>query len=198
MSKINTQNIIEATESVLATLVASDLTVGKPGRKAAIKPVKEQLNAPLDEDRLQIVVDVIEKVMIAIGLGGSTEIERLTFGDESPEAFEAQLKKVRKSKNFIKHCESNGIEFSRETVGDGVSKAVLTEPQLTIFNVGELTVVADHHFTAGEEKSNLIFVGNILDESGESINITFVEDVKKYLTLYKKRNGQIPGDYAWK
>ena len=198
MSKINTNQVIEATESVLAALVASDLTVGKPGRKAVAKPVKDQFESPLDEDRLQIVVDVVEKVMIAIGLGGSTEIERTTFGDESPEAFEAQLKKVRKSKNFIKHCESNGIEFSRETVGDGVNKAVLTDPQLTIFNVGELTVVADHHFTAGEEKSNLIFVGNILNEAGDAINPTFVEDVKKYLTLYKKRNGAIPGDYAWK
>ena len=187
----------ETVETIInGQTIAVELKVAETFVKPKVeKPIKPKVAIVLDNDQIGATLQIIDTIIKHQKLNMSTEGDVVQFRVDDV-TFKNRLKKLNKFKKLIEFKKLNGIELSEETVGtEGFETYQMTsQPGFTIISFGKNTMVLSDHFTRGEEKSNVIYFGQVFVDG--VVDQVFVDDVSQYLKLMNKR--VIPGDYAWK
>ena len=187
----------ETVETIInGQTIAVELKVAETFVKPKVeKPIKPKVAIVLDNDQIGATLQIIDTIIKHQKLNMSTEGDVVQFRVDDV-TFKNRLKKLNKFKKLIEFKKLNGIELSEETIGtEGFETYQMTsQPGFTIISFGKNTMVLSDHFTRGEEKSNVIYFGQVFVDG--VVDQVFVDDVSQYLKLMNKR--VIPGDYAWK
>jgi hypothetical protein len=196
-SKLNKTVPTETVETIInGQTIAVELKVAETFIKPKVeKPVKPKVAIVLDNDQIGATLQIIDTIIKHQKLNMSTEGDVVQFRVDDA-TFKNRLKKLNKFKKLIEFKKLNNLELSEETVGtEGFETYQMTsQPGFTIISFGKNTMVLSDHFTRGEEKSNVIYFGQVFVDG--VVDQVFVDDVSQYLKLMNKR--VIPGDYAWK